>query len=91
MIDIRELNKRADEMRLNIAARGVVADEEEVIAEFLKAEFYQPEFDAYRETFSTLVYRPDLSNQRDNAVRRGLLFRRRGRRQDRHWCRAGSG
>jgi O-antigen/teichoic acid export membrane protein len=55
------------------------ADEEEVIAEFLKAEFYQPEFDPYRKRFSPLVYRPDLSNERDNAVRRELLFRRRGR------------
>ena len=43
--------------------------EDEVIAEFLKAEFYQPEFDPYR----------DFSNERENEVRRTLLCRRRGR------------
>lgn len=53
--------------------------EEEVIAEFLKAEFYQPEFDPYRERFAGIVYRPDLGSERENAARRALLFRRRGR------------
>ena len=53
--------------------------EEEVIAEFIKAEFYQPEFDPYRERYGAIVYHPDLSNQRENAARRALLFRRRGR------------
>ncbi len=55
------------------------ASEPEVIAEFLKAEFYQPEFDAYRERCASIVLRPDLSNERDNAIRKTLLFRRRGR------------
>lgn len=53
--------------------------EQEVIAEFLKAEFYQSEFDLYRERYSGIVYRPDLSNEHENAARRALLFRRRGR------------
>jgi O-antigen/teichoic acid export membrane protein len=53
--------------------------EEEVIAEFLKSEFYQPEFDGYREQFQDVVNRPDLSNSRENELRRALLFRRRGR------------
>jgi O-antigen/teichoic acid export membrane protein len=53
--------------------------EEEVISEFIKAEFYQPEFDPYREQYGAIVYRPDLSNPRENAARRALLFRRRGR------------
>lgn len=53
--------------------------EEEVIAEFIKAEFYQPEFDPYREKYGRVVYHPDLSNPRENAARRALLFRRRGR------------
>jgi O-antigen/teichoic acid export membrane protein len=53
--------------------------EDEVIAEFLKAEFYQPEFDPYRERFSAVVYHPDLSSQRENGIRRALLYRRRGR------------
>jgi hypothetical protein len=53
--------------------------EPEVIAEFLKAEFYQPEFDTYRERFASIVSDPDVTNQRDNAIRKTLLFRRRGR------------
>ncbi len=53
--------------------------EEEVIAEFLKAEFYQPEFDPYRGRFTNLVYHPDVNNDRENTIRRALLFRRRGR------------
>ncbi|HET7208018.1 MAG TPA: hypothetical protein VFI95_15685 [Terriglobales bacterium] len=53
--------------------------EEEVIAEFLRAEFYQPEFDAYRERFAGLVQHPDIEDSRENTIRRALLFRRRGR------------
>jgi O-antigen/teichoic acid export membrane protein len=55
------------------------AHEDEVIAEFLKAEFYQPEFDPYRERFSAVVYHPDLNSERENEIRRALLYRRRGR------------
>jgi O-antigen/teichoic acid export membrane protein len=55
------------------------ADENEVIAEFLKSEFYQEEFSRYREPFAALVNNPDLTDERDNALRRALLFRRRGR------------
>lgn len=54
-------------------------DENEVIAEFLKSEFYQDEFTSYRQIFADLVEKPDLSNDRENALRRALLFRRRGR------------
>jgi hypothetical protein len=69
-----------------------VVDEEEVIAEFLKAEFFQPEFDRYRTRFYNVVHHPDLSNMRENKVRRALLFRRRGRMwrelpQDTQWWR----
>jgi O-antigen/teichoic acid export membrane protein len=53
--------------------------EDEAIAEFLKSEFYQPEFDRYREAFWDVVNRPDLSNPADNLLRRALLYRRRGR------------
>lgn len=55
------------------------ASEAEIIAEFLKAEFYQPEFDTYRERFAGIVSDPDVTNERDNAIRKTLLFRRRGR------------
>jgi O-antigen/teichoic acid export membrane protein len=53
--------------------------EPEVIAEFLKAEFYQPEFDRYREKFAGIVSAADTTSERDNAIRKTLLFRRRGR------------
>lgn len=55
------------------------APESEVIAEFLKAEFYQPEFDRYREEYSDIVSHADVTNERENAIRKTLLFRRRGR------------
>lgn len=56
-----------------------VVNEDEVIAEFLKAEFYQPEFDRYRDRFYNIVHHPDLNDKRENKIRRALLFRRRGR------------
>jgi O-antigen/teichoic acid export membrane protein len=56
--------------------------EDEVIAEFLKAEFFQTEFDAFRPRLSGQVFAPDLDDRRDNAIRRNLLFHRRGRM----WC-----
>ena len=52
--------------------------EPEVIAEFLKNEFYQGEFHDDRELFEQLVLEADTTNERDNALRRALLFRRRG-------------
>jgi hypothetical protein len=50
----------------------------EVIAEFLKDEFYREEFHADRESFERLVFEADLTNEDENALRRALLFRRRG-------------
>ena len=52
--------------------------EEEVISEFLKAEFYQVEYDRDRTQFESVVYEPDLSDPDENALRKALLFRRRG-------------
>jgi hypothetical protein len=52
--------------------------EPEVIAEFLKNEFYQGEFHSDREMFEQFVMEADIHNERDNALRRALLFRRRG-------------
>lgn len=52
--------------------------EQEVISEFLKAEFYQVEYDRDRTQFESVVYEPDLSDPDQNALRRALLFRRRG-------------
>ena len=52
--------------------------EPEVIAEFLKNEFYQEEFQHDREQFEHLVLGADVADQSGNALRRALLFRRRG-------------
>jgi hypothetical protein len=51
--------------------------EEEVISEFLKAEFYQVDYDRDRTLFETVVYDPNLADPGENALRRALLFRRR--------------
>jgi hypothetical protein len=52
--------------------------EHQVIAEFLRSEFHHPEFDEYRNEFEYLVTRPNLESDRENALRRALLFLRRG-------------
>jgi multidrug transporter EmrE-like cation transporter len=52
--------------------------EQEVIAEFLRSEFHHPEFAEYRREFGHLVRNPDLTSPRENALRRALLFLRRG-------------
>jgi hypothetical protein len=52
--------------------------EEEVISEFLRAEFYQVEYDRDRPLFERVVYEPNLADPDENALRRALLFRRRG-------------
>jgi len=52
--------------------------EDEVIAEFLRNEFHHPEFDEDRAKFQRLVEDPDLESPAENALRRALLFRRRG-------------
>jgi hypothetical protein len=52
--------------------------EAEVIAEFLKNEFYQEEFHQDREQFEQLVLGAQITDEAGNALRRALLFRRRG-------------
>ncbi len=52
--------------------------ESEVIAEFLKNEFYQEEFHQDREQFEELVLAAQFDDEAGNALRRALLFRRRG-------------
>ena len=52
--------------------------EAEVLAEFLRAEFYQKQYDHDRESFEALVSDPDTTDQVANAVRKALLYRRRG-------------
>jgi len=53
--------------------------EEEIVAEFLRGEFYHSEFDPYRRDFNHLVEQSDLDHPQENFIRRALLFRRRGR------------
>ncbi|ABF43613.1 hypothetical protein Acid345_4613 [Candidatus Koribacter versatilis Ellin345] len=52
--------------------------EAEVINDFLQNEFYQGEFHHDRDRFEDLVLNADTTSERDNAIRRALLFRRRG-------------
>ncbi len=52
--------------------------EAEVIAEFLKNEFYQEEFHRDRHQFEHLVLDADITREDENMLRRALLFRRRG-------------
>ncbi len=52
--------------------------EAEVIAEFLKNEFYQKEYDRDRDQYEAIVLDPDLADETQNTVRRALLYRRRG-------------
>ena len=51
--------------------------EAEVIAEFLKNEFYQKEYDKDRQEFEPIVLNPDLADEAQNVIRRALLYRRR--------------
>ena len=64
--------------------------EAEVIAEFIKGEFFHPEYDPDRERFADIVNNPDLTNEAENAVRKAILFRRRDTMwwelpEDRQW------
>src|SRR5437868_8251848 len=52
--------------------------EAEVIAGFLQNEFYEEDFHDDRDKFEHLVLDPDLNDPVANAIRRSLLYRRRG-------------
>ena len=52
--------------------------EAEVIAAFLRNEFHHHNFEHDRERFQSFVERPNLTDERENAVRRALFYRRRG-------------
>jgi hypothetical protein len=52
--------------------------EAEVIAQFLRNEFHHAEFDSDRDRFQALVLSANTANETENALRRALLFRRRG-------------
>jgi hypothetical protein len=64
--------------------------EAEVIADFLRGEFFHKEYDADRGRFTSIVEHPDLTNATENEIRRVLLFRRRDTMwwelpEDRQW------
>ena len=64
--------------------------EAEVIADFLRGEFFHKEYDADRAQFTAIVERPNLTNATENEIRRVLLFRRRDTMwwelpEDRQW------
>ena len=70
----------AEPLEAGAVTRLRPASEEEVIAEFLKNEFYQPEFHPYwQRLHEKVVFFPDLTDERENSLRRALLFRRHGR------------
>jgi len=77
------LHYRDSDATAELAVPGIQklrpATEAEVIAEFLKAEFHHSEFEHDRKQFEQLVQAQDLTDEHNNARRRALLFRRRGR------------
>jgi hypothetical protein len=54
------------------------AADTEVIAEFLRNEFHHHDFDRDRQRFAAIVAHPALGDERENALRRALFYRRRG-------------
>ena len=48
--------------------------ENEVIAEFLRSDFHNPEFQEYRETHRDIVTEPNFGDDGENEKRRALLF-----------------
>lgn len=51
--------------------------EAEVVAEFLRNEYFKPEYDRDRERFSAVVHNPDLADELENRTRKALFYRRR--------------
>jgi O-antigen/teichoic acid export membrane protein len=74
----REINRPEDQGNYPNLSILRSLSEQEVIAEFLRSEFHHPEFEEYREEFEHLVNHPTLESHRENALRRALLFLRRG-------------
>jgi O-antigen/teichoic acid export membrane protein len=50
--------------------------ENEVISEFIKSDFENIAYQRYHQTLRTMVFSPDLDNQKESAKRRALLFLR---------------
>lgn len=67
------------EQRMALVLKQRPLGENEVIAEFLRNEFYHPEFHRYWQRLEKIVLSHDFQDADRNALRRALLFRRRGR------------
>jgi O-antigen/teichoic acid export membrane protein len=52
--------------------------EDEVVSEFLKNDFHNPEFKDYQSAVAEIVATPNLDDASENALRRALLFVRHG-------------
>jgi hypothetical protein len=52
------------------------ANETEIIACFLRGEYYQKEYHSDRDRYESIVMNPNLSDDGENETRRELLFRR---------------
>ena len=52
--------------------------EDQVIGEFLRNEFYESDYNRDRDLFEQIVLEPNYDDAGENALRRALLFRRRG-------------
>lgn len=74
----REINQPEDVGKYSSLSILRSLSEHEVIAEFLRSEFHHPEFEEYRHEFDHIVNHPTLKSHRENALRRALLFLRRG-------------
>ena len=74
----REISPPEDRFAYSTLSIARPMSEKQVIAEFLRSEFHHPEFEEYRQEFEYLVTQPDLDSDRENALRRALLFLRRG-------------
>jgi hypothetical protein len=74
----REITPLEDTRKYRHLSLSQPMNEQQVIAEFLRSEFHHPEFEEYRKEFDHLVMQPDLDSHRENALRRALLFLRRG-------------
>jgi len=74
----REINQPEDVGKYSSLSILRSLSEHEVIAEFLRSEFHHPEFEEYRQEFDHIVNHPTLESHRENALRRALLFLRRG-------------
>jgi hypothetical protein len=55
-----------------------IVSEDQVIGEFLKNEFYESNYNRDRDLFEQIVLEPNYDDAAENAIRRALLFRRRG-------------